>query len=403
MPTLTDYQQFAGTHWETGTVHNYLAYRGARAPHTGAPFSEALLLGVSGGLVVGYFTFRYEGWDPQCNILTRNTFNPFDTMLSRLGVVQHREQTASSQKAADLLAQTLDEGVPAIVWADMWSLPYNGLDASEDMWVMFPILVYGFDPDAGVAHIADRARVPLTASAADLATARGRVKKDKHRLLTLDPPRPEKLAEAVAAGIWDTIRLFTEKPPKGAAHNFGLAALRYWVEMLTLPKKRNSWARLFPPGLPLYAGLTSAYHFAFLFGKGESEDAERGLYADFLEEAAAILDRPALREVAAAFRASAAAWGALAEALLPGTVPPLVEARRLMRERHTLFLARGGDAVAELRALDARLATIREGMLEEFPLDAVGAAALQAGVAERLTRIHDLEAAAVAALRAAMA
>ena len=35
MPTLTDYDQFAGTHWETGTVRNFLAYRGARAPHTG--------------------------------------------------------------------------------------------------------------------------------------------------------------------------------------------------------------------------------------------------------------------------------------------------------------------------------------------------------------------------------
>ena len=55
---------------------------------------------------------------------------------------------------------------------------------------------------------------------------------------------------------------------------------------------------VFPPDPPFHAGLTSAYNFAFLFGKDESEDAERGLYADFLDEAAVLLEQPALRETA---------------------------------------------------------------------------------------------------------
>ncbi|MCA9971464.1 MAG: hypothetical protein KC425_14665, partial [Anaerolineales bacterium] len=76
MTTLPTYNQFDGRHWETGTVRNFFAYRGVTAPHTGRPYSEALLLGVSGGLALGHFTFAYEGYDPQCNILTRNTFDP---------------------------------------------------------------------------------------------------------------------------------------------------------------------------------------------------------------------------------------------------------------------------------------------------------------------------------------
>ncbi|NTU62938.1 MAG: hypothetical protein HGB05_05930 [Chloroflexi bacterium] len=32
MPTLTRYRQFDGRHWETGSVHNALAYRGVKAP-----------------------------------------------------------------------------------------------------------------------------------------------------------------------------------------------------------------------------------------------------------------------------------------------------------------------------------------------------------------------------------
>ena len=53
MPTITNYNQFNGTHWETGSVHNFFAQRGFTAPHTGRPYSEALLLGVSGGIVMG--------------------------------------------------------------------------------------------------------------------------------------------------------------------------------------------------------------------------------------------------------------------------------------------------------------------------------------------------------------
>ncbi len=89
MPVLADYNSFIGTHWETGSIANTLAHRGVTAPHTGQPYSEALLMGVGGGAVMGYFSFAYEGYDPQARILTRNTFDPWDALLSRLGVVQH--------------------------------------------------------------------------------------------------------------------------------------------------------------------------------------------------------------------------------------------------------------------------------------------------------------------------
>ena len=45
MPTLPNFHHFAGSHWESGTLHNVYAYLGVKAPHTGEPYSEALLLG----------------------------------------------------------------------------------------------------------------------------------------------------------------------------------------------------------------------------------------------------------------------------------------------------------------------------------------------------------------------
>jgi hypothetical protein len=146
MPVL-NYAQFSARHWETGTIHHFFAHRGIRAPHTDAPYSEPFFMGVGGGAVVGYFTFTYKGVPPMARVLTRNTFDPWDTMLSRLGVVQEIRHTAKADKAYDILWQTLEDGLPAIVWADMYSLPYNAALDPENMWAMMPILVYGIDAE----------------------------------------------------------------------------------------------------------------------------------------------------------------------------------------------------------------------------------------------------------------
>jgi len=399
MPILADYHQFAGRHWETGTVCNFLDYRGVRAPHTGRPYSEALLLGVSGGAVMAYFSFAYEGYGAQARILTRNTFDPWDRMLSRLGVAQNVHQTAKPERGAANLVAALEEGTPAIVWADMWSLPYNALEWDRGMWAMFPILVFGYDEPAGVVSIADRARVGLRCTTAELAAARGRVKQDKHRLITLEAPDPAKLAEAVSAGIWDCIRLYTEPPPRGPKNNFGLAAFRHWAELLTNPKARQSWERVFPAGPELLSGLAWAFNDIATFGKDGG--AERDVYADFLDEAAVILNRPALGEAAAGFRKAAVAWDALGRTLLPDEVEPLRETRELLLRRHALFLDEGNAAAPALRDIDARLAAIRAAAVD-FPLDVAGVKAFRERVAEDVLRLHDIEAAAVTALRATM-
>jgi hypothetical protein len=402
MDILTNYNHFDGRHWETGTVANFLAFRDVRAPHTGEPYSEALLLGVSGGAVMGYFTFAYEGYDPTVRILTRNTFDPWDTMLSRLGVAQNVHQTAKPDAAVRNLTAALDEGTPAIVWADVWGLPYNGLAFDDGMWAMFPILVYGYDATADQVCIADRARVGLTVTTGELAQARGRAKNNKHRLITLEAPDPAKLPAAVSAGIWDCIRLYTEAPPKGSRTNFGLAALRHWAMLLTQPKSRMSWEREFPAGVKMLSGLTNAFGDIVLFGKGEHDYAERRRYADFLDEAAIILRRPGLREAGQQFRAAAEGWRALAWELLPDGVEPLRETRTLMLRRHTAFLAQGNDALAEMKAIDERLAATRASIAADFPLTPLEVVSFRARLAEHIMAIHNIEAAAVAALKGAM-
>lgn len=400
MPILENYDAFNGRYWETGTVHNVFTYRGINAPHTGKPYSEAFLMGISGGAVMGYFSFAYEGYDPHARILTRNTFDPFDTMLSRLGVVQHRMHTSKADKAVKNLIDTLEEGVPAIVWADLFSLPYNSPEQDDGMWGMLPIVVYGYDVDADTVWIADRAGVPLTTTTRELHQARARVKKDKFRVLTLDPPHPHKLVSAVQAGIWDCINLYTEKPPKGSKNNFGLAAFKHWAKLLTKPKQRLSWEKEFPAGRKMYSGLINVFYDVNVFGKRGY--AERDLYAGFLNEAAILLNKPALGGAAAHFRSSAQAWDALGPVLLPDAVAPFRQARGLMLQRRDLFHSKGNAALPQIQEIDDRLNAIKTEMETDFPLDAVGVVALREAIADHVLHIHDIEETAVFALRDAM-
>lgn len=401
MATLSDYHHFNGRHWETGTVHNYMAYRRFSLPHNDKAPGEALLMGISGGAVVGYFTFSYEGYDPQVNILTRNTFDPLDTLLSRLGVEQTIRHTNKPDRAREILLETLREGLPAIVWADPYRLPYNNLPDDDGMWGMLPVLVFAYDEESGTVSIADRARVPLHVTTQAFDEARSRVKKIKHRLLTLGPPDPAKLASAVHAGIAGCLRLYLEKPPKGAAHNFGLAALKHWAKMLTTSGGRGSWAKEFPPGIGLYAALTSAYDFINHFGK--DDPAERNVYADFLVEAAAILDRPALNNAASLFRHSATAWAALSRALLPDDVPLLAQTRELKDKRHRLFLDQGHAALPQIQEIDVTLAAQRQQAITAFPLSDDQVTDLLQNIAAHVLAVHDIESEAVTALQTAMA
>src|SRR5579864_8719866 len=99
--------EFQGRSFETGTICNALSCREVAAPHTGKPFSEALLLGVSGGITFGYMVFQYKGWSPHVALLTRNTFNPFQTIINRLGIIQETQETLDPKRGLANLIRAL--------------------------------------------------------------------------------------------------------------------------------------------------------------------------------------------------------------------------------------------------------------------------------------------------------
>ena len=396
--------QFNGRHWETGSIHNALAVQGIKAPHTGKPYSEALLLGISGGITFGYFTFEYKGYLPHVALLTRNTFSPFSTILERLGIAQDIQQTNKAETAEKNLRVTLESGLFPIVWADQFSLPYKLLPVGEPMWGMMPILAV--EADGKSVTVADRSSQPLHLSMADLTKARGRVKEDKYRLMTLDAPLTTKLAGAVHKGICQAISLFTEEPPRGARDNFGFAAYEKLAEMLVNTRNRQSWERFFAPGIRMYHALAGspvqpgAYHWVMNWGSADG--AERGLYADFLLEAVQILKKPALQESAEKFRQSHKLWLAFADALLPDDVPVIGESKKLINKKHDLFIKEGERALPEIQKINARLNELLTQSKTGFPLSNAQAADLRSNLREILLKISRVEQQAVDLLQNAV-
>jgi len=396
--------KFTGRHWETGSIHNALAMQGIKAPHTGEPYSEVLLLGVSGGIAFGYFTFEYKGYLPHASLLTRNTFDPFTTMLERLGVPQDVQQTNKVDIAEKNLRDLLETGLYPLVWTDYFSMPYNDLVYDHAMWGMMPILAV--KSDGKTVTVADRSSQPMDISMEILTKARGRVKEDKYRLMTLDAPQPAKLAGAVHKGICQTIKLFTELPPKGARDNFGFAAYEKLARMLVNTRNKQSWERYFAPGVRMYHALAGSpvqpgmYDWVNIWGSADG--AERGLYADFLDEAAVILKKPALKESAEQFRESHSLWCKFADALLPDDIPILGESKKLIQRKYDLFIKDGDKALPEIRKSNTRLFELLKESETDFPLSQAEAADFRANLRDVLLNISEVEQRAIDMLQSAI-
>ena len=401
MPALNGFSYSGGTAPATAALANALDAHGAKAHHTGRAYSEALLMGLAGGAAFGYFTFAYEGYDPQAALLTRNTFHNYgwDAVTERLGMVQDVVHSTSPDKAQQKLIQTLEEGQVPIVWADVHTLGYETSD-HDDMWMMTPMIVSAYEP-GGKATVHDRSQAPLVVDASALDAARARVKKDKHRIITIDLPKSPDLEAPVKEALDECLHLFDGNPPVGSGKNFGIPGYRTWAERLTKPGAKGSWAKVFPPGGALFAGLTTAYHFGLLHWKDDTRTADRLLFARFLQEASQILGSASLVQAAEQFQVSGEQWKSLGTTLLPADRPVLGEARDLMDRRHDTFLTHGTEDREKLTRSDDRLAELR-GESETALSDPALAAGLLEQLAEAVHALRATEQEAVESLRDAL-
>jgi hypothetical protein len=384
---------FPGNVSATTALRIVLAHAGVRAPHERAPFSEALLFGIAGGIGIGIFTFFYEkegfaSFYIAGRHLWQDDEQYFRDACVRLGIEPKVKETGGAKQADRHLAETLEQG-PCIAWVDAAQLPHRAMPETWSGGAYHVITVYAIHGDDVV--IGDRSDQPITIPLAALRAARRRITKFKHRLLTVPETRttPE-----LAPLVRDGLRACHDGLVEQRSSNFTLEAIRIWGERLHGSKDRESWDRIFAPGKRLWRGLVSIYDFIEHYGTGGG--LCRPLFADFLAEAADATGDARLRPLAATYTELGHEWTALAHAALPDHVPALRRAREL-HDRKAELVAAGGPA-DEAREVWNEITRLEQEADAQFPLSTPDSAALRAALQQRVLALYEGEKAACAEL-----
>ena len=391
---LDSYQMIGGVHPETASIRNIFTYHGVNAPHTGKPFSEPMLLGIGGGLGATYilWEFKKHGY-PSIVLAFRNKSNYavkyLQNLCSRLGATTQVYETAGKKKAASQMEQTLASGNPAIVWLDFGGEPYYMHYLSVGV-----VVVYGID---GQNVLVDsRAKKPFNIEAELLVEARAKVPSFKNRIMVVEPRDPFDLGDAIRDGLQDCVEYLG-----ASSTSFALPAIRKWSRMMTDVKNKKGWPTVFKGGRGLYGTLRTVYEAIEHLGTGGG--GLRGMYADFLVEAASVIDIKSLRTTAELYRALHKRWQTLAQASLPDHIDVFKTTKEMLDRRAEIILEHGSEELEAIASLGNDLHDLKAELNPSFPLSESETSALFGDLQSHLEGIYRAEKEALAALKIAVA
>lgn len=325
-----------GQHHASTLLAHLLRQAGAVAPHTGRPYSEAMVCGLAGGIGFMVAVFEYRGVPPIVTIVAQHHPDPWaPAALGRLGVAYTEEHNGAIRPALAALHSRLDAGQPVWCLVARDGLPWRAT-ASALPADPYPVVVAGHRD--GTYWLDDEAAAPRPIPQEQFAAAWSAHRKGRHqRLVVADlagAPVATDLAGAVRSAIATTVAHLTG-PVLGNAFdvNFGFAGMKRFAEQLRADRGKDAWTRRFAGPADLALALRRLYECLEL--QHTAPGATRPLYADFLDEAAGVLGDPTLPEAATLFRISAAHWSAIASraaAALESSGPyaELIERRMLL-------------------------------------------------------------------------
>ncbi|WP_436501136.1 DUF4872 domain-containing protein [Actinokineospora sp. HUAS TT18] len=297
-----------GTHAPSSLARDILRQLDVVAPHTGEPYTEAMLCGLGGGIGFLYAVFEYKGFPhPTMTIVAQHHPDPFvPAILSRLGCTVESTTTTSAKVADRRLTAALEADIPAVCTVDRSALPWLP-QVDPAFGDPVPVLVI----DAGdTVHLSDGHSLPR----ADFEA--GWAGKHKHALMTVTGAPTADLPTAIRAAV-DTTAGHLTGPVLGHAFdtNFGLSGMSRLVEALGDRTGRKGWTKLF--------GESAEWVLRRLHDCLEREytapGATRPLYAEFLAEAGPVVGSAAYAEAAALYRTAGAQWSAVSARALGRT------------------------------------------------------------------------------------
>jgi hypothetical protein len=383
---------YGGFHPYVAPVRNILANTHILNPKTQLPFSEAMLLGIGGGLGAGYIVFEFKAHGSAIMVLGFiNRWNYgveyINNLLTRLGAVGNIAEFSGRKKAEQTLIETLAKQ-PVVAWVDKASLPHWQLPDSLKGYSVHLVGVYGAKD--GVVTIDDTAQNPYSVSSDDFASARERIVSNKNRLLSITPPKEIDLPKAIRLGIADHIEHLSRD-----SESFSLPVYPKWAKMLTDKKNKKGWHTVFATRKGLFDALASTYEGVML---DATEGAGlRHLYADFLLESAQVLDKPEIELASRAYREAGNAWQDFARIALPAT--HFKRTIELLDLRYGLLKQNKLD---ETKPINDEWQAMRITYNAQFPLNDAEIDALFKAMSNQLEVIYGCEVKALHTLKDAM-
>ncbi|MFX1565128.1 MAG: DUF4872 domain-containing protein [Promethearchaeota archaeon] len=440
---IEGYSHFGATERVAGALRNIMDHYGVLAPHTGEPFTEALLMGIGGGLGAEYYVGIHKGIDLSRkaynrlylrfnhtrNYIQKQEDNYLPKTAARIGAHLTIKETVSQTIANQFLSESLQAGKPVIVKLSIWQglhhhpaiqdrykadpdvfspllygefinfLPYYTLPFP---WITeHLIIVYGIDEEAERVLLSDFSNQPLTLSISQFIESRSIMKKWKNLAYTINPPKTNPdLAKAIRLGINDCVESLLCEKSRGASTQIGTRAWRTMAVKVGDIQGKRGWVTLFNEPWQLFDSLTQMHaQIAFFNSDG---GALRSSYADFLEEASDILKKPELKHIAHQFSDIGIIWDEIGTTALNDDVPELLHARQTALDWHNTFKVHGSAKTNSLEALSMELRGIRAQFSEKSPFTPRELLILFEELSARLFEVYDAETSALKALRLAM-
>lgn len=417
---LDGYDRFGFTERISGALRNILDYQGVVAPHTGEPFTEAMLMGIGGGIGVEYFTWTWKTtgrtqlyirlWHTK-NYAVKNPQSSVRKIASRIGATLTVHETSSREKGYRNLVESLNNGKPVITHLSIYEsmkmrpelreridtlvrlfgppmddefvhfLPYYSLPYRWIAGLGHCAVVYGIDENTGQVYMADWSMQPLSITIEELAESRAAVPGRKHAAITVEAPgEVEDVKKAIRAGIRDCYQGMLNPSMK----NLRVDAFERWAKMVANKRNKQGWPVLFS-NVELFDALTQVHGLVEFYNS--SGGALRSAYADFLEEASYAVNEPELRNISVLYRDLAGKWSDLAQAALPDSVHLFKDARLTAEKWNDIFITKGQSSPRELEKAAENIKSIRRKVAEDFPLsDTEGLDLLE----DMSTRLHDI-------------
>jgi Butirosin biosynthesis protein H, N-terminal/Domain of unknown function (DUF4872) len=385
---LDAYKMIGGIHPETASIKNILNFYGVNAPHTNRPFTEAMLLGIGGGLGSCYMLWEFEKYEMPSIVLAFGNKCNYDVkylqiLAARLGATNNVFETMGKKKAGSQLKQVLENGVPAITWLDLGAAPYYMHYLEVGVAV-----VYGIDNDAFLVDLLASKHYRIEADL--MTTARAKIPSFKNRIMTITPNSPINIQAAICQGLQDHLDYLG-----GSSSSFALPAIRKWSRLMTDKKNAKGWPNVFKNGIGLYGSLRTIYEAVEHIGGGTL----RGMYADFLEESSLIFNEPRLADCAQLYRSLHQLWGELAQLVLPDQVGAFRTTKDMLDQRAAIRLAHGSAGLNDINSLNDKLHQLKTELNHDFPMSHSGILDLFSDIQLHLTGLYKAEKEALSALQ----